>query len=198
MKLSILIASLYQRGDMLANLMNHLSLQMSDKVKKEIGNFRYVFNEEVEIIAHCDNGQISIGEKRNTLLAEAKGDYIVFIDDDDMVPDYYIDEILKGVETGCDSMAINGIMTTNGEDKREWLIYQGSEYNDQGGVYHRFPNHITPVKRGLALAASFPLLNNGEDYQYAVRLKDLGLLKTEYIIRKPMYHYQYLTYNKTH
>lgn len=199
MILSILIPSLYVRGGMLATLCNHLVAQMDDAIVIErYGNYIKYSTYKVEVIALCDNGGMTIGAKRNRLLEESKGKYIVFVDDDDWVYDYYIEEILKGAEQDPDSFAINGIMTTNGQNSMKWRIYQGSEYNLKDGVYHRFPNHITPVKREFAFAAGFPELDNGEDYQYALKLKELDLLKKEYTIDRPMYHYRYLTYNKSH
>src|SRR5688572_3266855 len=52
----------------------------------------------VEIIAYWNNGERPIGKIRQDLLAEAKGEYVCFIDDDDWVPDYYLDEIFWALD----------------------------------------------------------------------------------------------------
>ena len=72
MKLSILIPTLFSRKEKFCNLMTILSSQAND---------------EVEVVINRDNGEKSIGEKRNELLKEATGEYVCFVDDDDMVDD---------------------------------------------------------------------------------------------------------------
>jgi glycosyltransferase involved in cell wall biosynthesis len=49
----------------------------------------------VEILTFYDNQQRSVGEKRNTLLREAKGKYIVYLDDDDEIAPDFIAEIME-------------------------------------------------------------------------------------------------------
>ena len=40
------------------------------------------------------NGGLSTGAKRNDLLNQAKGRYVVFIDADDLIAENYVEEIL--------------------------------------------------------------------------------------------------------
>lgn len=154
-----------------------------------------------ELIDQCDgytNIQIlwdssmeyNIGKKRNCLLALAQGEYIVFIDDDDLIYSNYIKKILDAIDKGSDCIGISGIITTNGKDERQWHISKEHKvWHEQGNIYYRTPNHISPVKRILALQAGFPEIPFGEDYEYSRRL--LPLLKTETIIKGNIYHYDY-------
>src|SRR5271165_925930 len=87
MILSILIATMTSRRDKFSLLMGHLQKQKT---------------QGVEIIANCDDGQLSIGTKRQILLSQAQGKYVCFIDDDDWVPENYIANILSAVETNPD------------------------------------------------------------------------------------------------
>lgn len=184
MILSILICSLVARKQSLKKL--------EDYLRKQIGNRI----EEVEIITYIDNRQKSTGFKRNWLLQQAHGKYIVFVDDDDWVADYYINEMLIACASDCDCFAINGIMTTNGKHETKWLLSKDYENKDvvENGVmvYYRHTNHITGVKRSIALAAGFPDKSNAEDKWYSDRL----VLKTEFTITKPMYTYRFSTLNK--
>ena len=41
----------------------------------------------------------TIGEKRNWLLEQAKGEYVVFVDDDDLVTNNYVQSIMKRMNT---------------------------------------------------------------------------------------------------
>ena len=159
--------------------------------------------QEVEILHDASQrGSITTGEKRNHLLSRARGEYIWFIDDDDMILEGAISEILKATETDCDVMAINGIMTTDGKDEKQWYIALGNPYEakwvDGKEIYLRYPNHITPMKREIASQIKFADKNNFEDYSFAVSLKDSGLLKTETTIDTPVYYYKYSTQNKTY
>ena len=61
-------------------------------------------------------------------------------------------------------------------------------------IYFRRTNHLTPVKRELALQAMFPDKSNGEDQEYSGRLNPF--LKTEVKIDKSIYHYDFKSYDK--
>lgn len=180
MKLSILIPTLPERIVLFANLVEKLCKQGEQ------------FPGEVEILSDDRGREISTGQKRNELLQRAQGKYTVFVDDDDDVPEYYVAEIIKAIETDCDVMAINGMMTTNGTNIIYWNIYLGADYVLRDGIYHRFPNHITPMKREHAIQVEFPNLSFGEDYAWACALRDKFLLRKETVIEKSMYHYQYM------
>lgn len=172
--LSILIATMPTRAAKLASLMAILNTQITH---------------EVEIITDASMNY-NIGTKRNKLLSLASGEYIVFADDDDFLSNNYVSLILDACKLGCDCIGISGTITTNGHNKRQWHISKkyGSWY-EFGMVYYRTPNHISPVKRELALKAGFPEITFGEDAEYSRRL--LPFLKTETIITQPLYHYDY-------
>jgi len=172
--LSILIATIPQRKQELESLMTSLNKQK---------------NKFVEIIIDGDTGY-NIGVKRNKLLQQAQGKYIVFIDDDDHISDNYVHEILKACKTNPDCIGISGFMTTNGGNKRKWHISRRfGKWFFSGGIYYRTPNHISPVKREIALQVGFPNIPFGEDMEYSKRI--LPLLKTEAIVQGDLYHYDY-------
>lgn len=205
MKLSLLICSLVDRSDSLRHLVNdNLFHQASfhthliDTRNDSVLSFHKA--DEVEIIINIDNGEKSTGQKRQELLEAATGEWVIYIDDDDTVPSYYIEELLKATESGADCFAINGCMTTDGQDWIQWFI--SKDYPDvtvkegKRRYYRRFTNHITAVKRRIALQAGFPRISNAEDKAYSTGLR--GKLHSEYTIEKPMYHYQFSTQNKAY
>ena len=183
MMLSILICSLNSRAHFLSELKSVLIPQITN---------------DVELLIEIDNKEITTGEKRNKLLQKATGKYIVFIDDDDIVSDFYIEKILNACKSDADCIAINGTMTTNGTNEIAWRLsknYHNVTAKENGKfIYLRTTNHIAPVKRELALLAMFPYFSNGEDAEYSRRLNQY--LKTETTILEPLYHYRFLTYNK--
>lgn len=184
-KLSILIPVVPSHEAQFNTLLSHLRSQA---------------NEDVQILYKLTksflHGGPHTGAKRQQLLSEAIGDYIVFIDADDWVPDYYVSEMLKACMSGADCFAINGIMTTNGDHETKWFISKNFQNKDvrEGNkmVYYRRTNHITGVKRSIALAAGFPDKSNAEDKYYSDRL----VLRSEYKIEPPMYTYRFSTLNK--
>lgn len=137
-----------------------------------------------------DSMDYNIGVKRNKLLERALGEYVAFVDDDDTVDVRYVAKILEAIKTKPDCVGISGVITTNGAKLRRWHISREYErWFEAGGVYYRTPNHISPVKRELALQAGFPEIAHGEDYEYSMRL--LPLLKTEVRVVGNLYHYRF-------
>lgn len=174
LKLSILIPTIPRHSKPFAELLEILSPQLTD---------------EVEVILDCDIVS-NIGIKRNNLLAQAIGEYIVFIDSDDKISDDYVAKILSATSTSPDCIGISGIITINRQTHQKWHISKeyGSWYTE-GEIYYRTPNHISPVRRELALQAGFPEIDNGEDRVYSERL--LGLLMSEVVVEGEIYHYDY-------
>lgn len=173
-QLSILIATMPIRIHKLANLRAVLDRQLTD---------------EVEVITDISMNY-NIGTKRNKLLQLSQGKYIIFIDDDDLVASDYIEKILEACKSECDCIGISGLITTNGVAERQWHISKDyQQWFEREYVYYRTPNHISPVKRELALAAGFPDISFGEDFEYSMRL--LPMLKTEIKIPGILYFYRY-------
>ena len=181
--LSILICTLESRKKTFDLLMGNLNAQLK---KKD-------FYEKVEVL--FDKAlEITIGEKRNNLLDKSSGKFIVFIDDDDDVMDYYIEQIVQTIEEHplIDCIGINGIITFAGANERKWYISKDyGRWYESANEYFRTPNHISPIKREIAMLVKFPLLNNSEDFIYSMGV--LPYLKHEIKITHPMYHYKFST-----
>ena len=175
-KLSILIATMPSRHAIFWELFHSLEEQHT-------GN-------NMEIITDSSMNY-NIGIKRNKLLEQARGEYIVFVDDDDQVAFNYVGLIMDAIKSDPDCIGISGIITTNGRDQRQWHISKeyGKWFTGPDGTYYRTPNHISPVKRELALQSGFPEIAFGEDAEYSRRL--LPLLKTEVKIEQNIYHYKF-------
>lgn len=185
MTLSILIPVTTSHEQQFNQLYAHLLKQKTDDVE-------ILFS----ITKAAKDGGPSTGSKRQALLNQAIGKYVQYIDADDWVPDYYIPEMLTACASDCDCVAINGVMTTNGQHETKWFISKDHKNIDvregQKMVYYRRTNHITAVKREIALRAGFPDKSNAEDKHYSDRL----VLRTEFKIEKPMYFYIFSTVNK--
>jgi len=178
MILSILICTIPEREEMFKILKHYLENQISKK-------------EQIEILWDSRK-DINIGKKRNDLLQKAKGDFIVYIDDDDLVSEKYVELIVNCIKSNpqIDCIGINGIITTNGVNEKKWYI--SKEYKtwyEENHIYYRTPNHISPVKREIALKVGFPEKDFSEDFEYSVGI--LPYLEKECLIPEPIYHYKF-------
>lgn len=174
-KLSILVCSLASRADKLQRLMNALQPQIND---------------DIEIVIKTDSGEIQIGKKRNLLLAEAKGNYVSFVDDDDLVSNDYVKKIIDAISSKPDCCGLQGIITFQGQTPKMFIhSLKYKEWFEQNNIYYRCPNHLNPIKRELALQVKFPETSFGEDRDFSTRL--LPLLKEERFIPGVIYHYLY-------
>lgn len=178
MKLSILICTIPARQTMLHTLKASLVQQQNGC--------------DVEILSDDQPG--TIGAKRQRLLEAATGDYVTFIDDDDDINPQYIKLIFDNM--GCDVIGFEGEITTNGRNKKRFTISKEHPYEERGGVYYRYNNHLSPIRREIALAIGYKDISFAEDFDYAMRLKESGLIKTEKYIYTPMYFYRYRTTKK--
>lgn len=186
-KLSILIPSLNRRSHYLDRLLQILNPQIEK------------YKGEVEIVINTDNGEKSIGTKRNELLERSLGQYIAFVDDDDIVEPYYVEEVLGAIKSNPDVVGIHLLHKEDGVLKG--LTYHSLKYdkwwqetnkdNPTLMNYYRNPNHLNPIKREYATQIGFPHINIGEDRDYSYRI--LPYLKSEVYIDKPIYHYMVRT-----
>jgi|APGre2960657404_1045060.scaffolds.fasta_scaffold07612_9 glycosyltransferase involved in cell wall biosynthesis len=184
MKLSILICTLPQREVMFGELRSKLMGQLFELVD---------FKDQVEIRS-ASSIKMTTGALRNDLLKMAKGDFVVFIDDDDDVDADYIKEILTVINANphIDCVGINGVISFDGEKSKRWSIsIKHGHWHETDEMYFRTPNHISPVRRSIALQAKFPDISYGEDMEYSKRI--FPMLKNEVCIEKPLYHYKYVT-----
>jgi glycosyltransferase involved in cell wall biosynthesis len=180
--LSILICSLECRARLLARLLAILEPQVKDRG-------------DVEVIVRVDDGAVPIGAKRNALLDEAVGEYVAWIDDDDLVSDDYVASLLDALGSRPDCVGFRVRRFTDGKphyDSIHSLRYTKYDVGVEDGqrVYYRSPNHLCPIRRDLALQARFPEWDRGEDATYAVRVRPL--LKTEVFIDRHLYSYMYV------
>lgn len=151
---------------------------------------------DIEVIKFIDDGQRSIGAKRNWLLCKAKGEYVSFIDSDDLVSNHYIEKIIDGIEKGVDCCSLTGIITEDGKNSQVFqhsIKYKEYKTNPQSEVirYERFPNHLNTIKASIAKQFQFPQIDHGEDTAWATKLHKSGMIKTEHWIEDVIYFYEY-------
>ncbi len=198
--LSILICTIPGREQMFQSLLAELKKQYYGLPHKE-------YRQAVEILFN-DNPDTIVGTKRNQLLHAADGRFVVFIDDDDEISPDYLFEILETAfnNPNVDCIGMRGVITFDGVGKRNWIITKDSmrnvngtrEYwfehqgcNDKESYYSRTPNHISPVRKEIAIINGFPAKNFSEDFDYSMGV--LPYLKKQAVIDKYLYHYKFVS-----
>lgn len=177
--LSILVLTIESRAHYLRRLLDVLEPQLNDRV-------------ELKVL--CDDGEESIGEKRNRAVAQAAGRWICFIDDDDWIVPDYVASIQRSLTTDPDCVGFNVQVNEDGRyDCMSYISCRNPGYTTErsGGVkrYIRTPNHLCPIRAEFVRATPFAEINFGEDTDYASRIKKL--LKSEAYIDRTLYVYDH-------
>ena len=173
------ILHLPQRKAMYEALINALNAQIQQCGASEI----------IEIITETDQGENSVGKKRNQVLDKARGEYVCFIDDDDMITDIYVSKTLKALESKPDVVELVGFLPKYDLPFIHNLNCGGHFRKD--GTQFRTPNHLNTIKTEIARKIRYVEISHGEDQDYSHRLWDSGLMKTESLIGDRMYIYQF-------
>jgi hypothetical protein len=174
----ILVPTMPHRKDLLDRLLAVLSPQMVDGVT-----------------FMTDDGPGSIGVKRQRMVENSTGQYVAFVDDDDMISADYVSRILPCLAKSPDCVGITMHVKIDGRDWSPSPIFKHSlqfrfNYHWQG--QDRTPHHLCPLKREMALKSRFSDKMWGEDYDFAMGL--LPHLKTEeWSGDDPLYFYEYLS-----
>ncbi len=174
MKLSILTPTIPSREKQVQTL--------SKKLAKQIGDF------PVEHLVLSDNRKRSIGQKRQSLVDIANGEYIAFCDDDDDVSNDYVAEILKAIETKADVITFNQKAVYNGlESEVHFGIRNQDGQFNPGGITLRAPWHICAWNRQVVKGCVFGFSNYGEDLVWSKQARKR--IKTGHHINKVLQTY---------
>lgn len=179
MKLSILIVTQGRRQQKLRRLLAVLLPQCTA---------------EVEVLLYQNNCEESIGHYRKALIEASNGEYVCFVDDDDMVPSYYIEELLSHIKRlpEPDYIGFEVELTHDGRpERRAFHSLRYATWDQDAGGYYRNITHLNPLKRSIAVQGVWPMTKGqmGEDVSWANTVQPLT--HTEHYIGKTMYYYRH-------
>jgi hypothetical protein len=195
MKWQIIIVSERSRRELLDQLLSLLEPQID-----ALGLRKF---EQVDVLIHEDEtGKLygkpaEIGEMREYVRKKSTGEYINFIDSDDLVTPDYVSSILPlldgidqvGFEVKCfNDRTVLGV-ASHSLKHGGWT--QTRNANGRMGDPMKFCrdiSHLNPMRRELSLAARMSG-GVGEDNRWANDLRTLGIVKTEHFIPRVLYWY---------
>jgi glycosyltransferase involved in cell wall biosynthesis len=174
---SILIPTLGERGPLLARLLATLLPQVD------------AAGGQVRIVALWNNGERPLAHVRQDLIDHADSDYVTFIDDDDLVPDYYVSRVLPLLD-GVDQVGWRMQQFWDGAELKPTFhsLRYGRWFEDARG-YYRDVTHLNPVRTELARKADFRVTLPPEDSAWVDQLRPH--VKTEHYIEDCMYYYHF-------
>jgi len=169
----------------------HFFEPLYDELLRQISNASLCG--EVEVVYLSDDGELSIGAKRNRLLQKAAGKYVNFIDDDDLVSEEYVELLYSRLRRDPDCVELKGIITENGKNPKLFIhsIEYTSFFTGADGIYYRPPNHLNPMRRTIAQKFNYKEIDFGEDSDWTMRVVRSQLLKREESVPDPYYFYRY-------
>jgi len=180
--LSILIPSTFDRQAMTDKLSGYITSQIH----------LWEFYDQVELVVDMDNKEVSIGAKRQRMIEKAKGKYVVQIDSDDWIPDDYLQVVLPELQKDPDCIGHRiECSGTPGTTESVSSAYEKWCEKKHGFDYIRTPYPKVPIKRDICLAVGYRDMRYGEDHNFAIRLKQSGLIHSEIYIDQVLYFYRY-------
>jgi hypothetical protein len=174
-KLSILILTQPSRAQFLERLLAVLAPQIQQ-------------HSDIEVATRIFDPKMQIGENRQEMVDRANGEYVCFIDDDDLVPANYISRIYPLLD-GVDYIGFRLQYYVDGAKQAPTFhSLRYSTWNADQEGYYRDLSHVNPIRRELSLLSRYEG-GNGEDSRWGDRLRALGVVKTEHFIDEVMYLY---------
>ena len=147
----------------------------------------------VEVVALHNDGAYSIAEYRQALLEDARGGYVSFVDDDDLVEPDFVPAVTAAMEGGPDYVAFQHAYYSNGNREPRPVVtgIQYEHWHDTAEAMIRGVTHINPVRAAIARQADFRRPSEGrlEDVSYVEQVSPL--LKTQADVGRILYHYRH-------
>ena len=164
--------------------------QVLAEVRKQITECPEI---RVEVIWESDNGELTLGQKRNVLVDRCQGKYHCFVDDDDILAPYFVRTFVPMIQSGIDYDCASFLGAHYERGRFNKLFYHSIDVPEWVETPERFLRSVSPMnmlKTSIAREVRYKDIRNTEDHEFSKRLMASGLLKTEFKIpNRPIYHY---------
>jgi hypothetical protein len=149
----------------------------------------------VEVLVLWNRGRLSIAEYREALVAEARGEWVSHVDDDDRVATDFVPVILEALKSEPDyvgfEVEVLDIAGSIGRKGRKWRAVHSlktKQWHQRDSVFYRHVSHLNPLRRDLALRGEW-VGPYSEDHRWADSV--ITHVKTEVFIPRTLYFYDF-------
>lgn len=179
---AILVPTIGERRELFGRLMDGLIPQ----TLKHDGRVR--------VHGWFNNGRPSLPEIRQRMVRAAGTEYVSFVDDDDVVAPYFVDEVMAALAGRPDYVGFQVQCYSDGAPTAiSYHDLTHGRWENQRHRHLRDISHINPIRTTLALTADFSRARRGqpEDRVWADQLRRGKKLREQVVIDRIMYHYLY-------
>jgi hypothetical protein len=149
------------------------------------------FPGEAEVLVLLDNETISIGEKINLLVENARGRFVSVVADDDGVRHDYVPKLLRAIDEAPDAEVICFDCSYIVDRDAVQTIKEGKDYGDrtEGDVHFRNPSDKMCWRRDFRLA--LPCVHTWETSDTDFSRRANPLISKEHRIDEELYIYHF-------
>jgi cephalosporin hydroxylase len=184
---TILIPTIGQRADLFRRLLDRLLPQLDAHAGR------------VRVLAFWNNGEPTLGQIRDSLVFGTDTDYVSFIDDDDLVPEFFVEECVRAIEQWPDKVGFKVGYSVDGDLKEiaDQSIRHGDWHRDAAGVLCRDITHVGPIRASIARKGRFAIAKRGraEDRVWVKQVRPH--VRTEVYVDRVMYDYLFSPSNSS-
>jgi glycosyltransferase involved in cell wall biosynthesis len=183
MDISILIPTMNSRRTFFEEVLREVRRQIAET--PEI---------RVEVLWESDDGELTLGAKRNLLIDRCQGKYHCFIDDDDVLAPYFLKTYVPMIQSGIDYDCASFVGAHYFRGRFIKVFFHSIFYKawfETESRYYRCPTPLNLIKTSIVRQIRYKDIRNTEDHEFSMRLLNSGLLNKEFEVNsnRPLYHY---------
>lgn len=144
--------------------------------------------DDIELLIFEDNCKRNYGSKLQTMVNMAQGEYLNFIDDDDMVSEKYIDTLYPLLD-GVDCVGFTGHISIN--DDKTLPVHYNLKYKtpeNRSDGYFRYIQHLNPIRSELVRQIPYDG-HFAADTSWSSKAQEMNLLETQNTADGVLYYY---------
>ena len=177
MRWTIGIVSVPARRTLLARLLDVLEPQLTGY-------------DDVELLVLEDNRKRELGPKLQAIVDIAQGEYLSFLDDDDLISDSYIESLYPMLD-GVDAVGFTAQVSIEDSPFKDVTYCKDYGWEETQTAFLRPHQHLSPIK--TRIVRQIPWADKGHygcDYRWSKAMRNSGLIQTENRVEdKALYFY---------